>query len=168
MRPMNPITRPNHSKPSCGSGGMRTWHFDEMAVLIAGRRFGSAERSTTRARFSSCWCNGGATPGRPRNSCANCSGSRALRLRRSSPIGPSGSAAVSGLRRVGPDSLWLPAVQRLRRSPALPSAERALRARQRHHHDQSQLRRVGHRVWRRQDDDCATRSSHSPLPHSRN
>ena len=58
-----------------------------MAVLIAGRRSGSGERSTTRARFSTCWCNGGATPGRPRNLCANCSRSRASRLRRSSPIG---------------------------------------------------------------------------------
>ena len=39
---------------------------------------------------------------------------------------------------------------------------------QRHHHDQSQLRRVGNRVRRPEDDDRATRSSYPPLPHSRN
>jgi DNA replication protein DnaC len=48
----------------------------------------------------------------------------------------------------------------------LSSAEQALRARPRHHHDQSQLRRVGNRVQRRQDDDRATRSSHPPMSHS--
>ena len=62
----------------------------------------------------------------------------------------------------------LPPVQRLRRSLALPSAEQALRAHQRHHHDQSQLWRVGNRVRRSEDDDGATRSPHPPLPHSRN
>ena len=36
----------------------------------------------------------------------------------------------------------------LRRSLALPSAEQALRARQRHHHRKSQLRRVDNRVRR--------------------
>jgi IstB-like ATP binding protein len=51
---------------------------------------------------------------------------------------------------------------------ALPSAEQALRARQRHHYDQSQLWRVGHRVRRPEDDNGAPRSPHSPLPHSRN
>src|SRR5271155_4366783 len=37
------------------------WHLDEMAVMIAGRRFGSGARSTTKARFSICWCNQGET-----------------------------------------------------------------------------------------------------------
>src|SRR5208282_4111862 len=46
------------------------------------------------------------------------------------------------LRSRHPRRAWLPAVQRLRRGLALPSAEQALRARQRHHHNQSQLRRV--------------------------
>ena len=59
-------------------------------------------------------------------------------------------------------------VQRLRRSLALPSAEQALRAHQRHHHDQSQLRRMGNRVRRPEDDDRATRSSHPPLSYPRN
>ena len=62
----------------------------------------------------------------------------------------------------------LPAVQRLRRRLALPSLEQALRANQHHHHDQSQLRRMGHRVRRPEDDDRVARSAHSPLPHSRN
>jgi len=42
----------------------------------------------------------------------------------------------------------LSAVQRLRWSVALPSAEQALRAHQRHHHHQPQLRRMGRRVRR--------------------
>ena len=54
---------------------------------------------------------------------------------------------------------WLPAVQRLRRRLAVPPAQQALRAHQRHHHDLSQLWRVG---------DRAARSSHPPLPHARN
>src|SRR6202044_2782410 len=62
----------------------------------------------------------------------------------------------------------LPAVQRLRRGLALPPIEQALRARQRHHHDQSQLWRVGDRVRRPEDDDRSTRSSHPPLSHPRN
>src|SRR6201989_3447679 len=56
------------------------------------------------------------------------------------------------------DELGYLPFQRLRRGVALPSAEQALRARQRHHHDQSQLRRVGNRVRRPEDDDRATRS----------
>ena len=67
-----------------------------------------------------------------------------------------------------PGRTRLPAVQRLRRRFAVPSAEQALRARQRHHHHQSQLRRVGRRVRRPEDDDRATRSSHPPLPYPRN
>src|SRR5271169_3494184 len=76
--------------------------------------------------------------------------------------------AAHPLRSRHPRRAWLPAVQRLRRGLALPSAEQALRAHQRNHHDESQLRRVGHRVRRRQDDDRAARPSHPPLPHSRN
>ncbi len=34
------------------------WHLDEMAVMIAGS---SGARSTTKARFSICWCNHGET-----------------------------------------------------------------------------------------------------------
>jgi hypothetical protein len=51
-----PITRPNHSKPSCASGGIHTWHLDEMAVLIEADDSGSGGRSTTRARFSRSPC----------------------------------------------------------------------------------------------------------------
>jgi transposase-like protein len=29
----------NHSKPSCASGGIHTWHLDEIVVTIAGRKF---------------------------------------------------------------------------------------------------------------------------------
>ena len=46
--------------------------------------------------------------------------------------------------------------------------EQALRAHQRHHHDQPELRRMGHRVRRRQDDDGAARPPHPSLPHPRN
>jgi hypothetical protein len=65
-------------------------------LTLASRRDGGSDRRQTiltlasgrrRGRFSTCWCNGGAAPGRPRNLCANCSRSRASRLRRSSPIG---------------------------------------------------------------------------------
>ena len=76
--------------------------------------------------------------------------------------------AARPLRSRHPRRTWLPAVQRLRRRVALPSAEQALRAHQRHHHDQSQLRRMGNRVRRPEDDDRAARSSHPPLPHPRN
>ena len=44
------------------------------------------------ARFSISLCNDGAMQGRPRSSCANCSGSRASRPRRLSPI----SSALMG------------------------------------------------------------------------
>ena len=50
---------------------------------------------------------------------------------------PGQIAPARPLRSRHPRRAWLPAVQRLRRSFALPSAEQALRARQRHHHDQS-------------------------------
>src|SRR5579863_3105928 len=43
---------------------------------------------------------------------------------------------------------------RLRRRVALLSAEQALRAHQRHHHDQSQLWRVGYRFRRPEDDNA--------------
>src|SRR6185437_2124981 len=63
---------------------------------------------------------------------------------------------------------WLPPVQRLWRSAALPPAQQALRANQRRHHDESELRRVGERVRRPENDDGAPRPPHSPLPHPRN
>ena len=43
-----------------------------------------------------------------------------------------------------PRRAGLPAVQRIRRGTALPSAEQALRAHQRRHHHQPQLQRMGH------------------------
>ena len=66
------------------------------------------------------------------------------------------------------DELGYPAVQRLRRRIALPSVEQALRTHQRHHHDQSEFRRMGCRVRRRQNDNRVARQAHPPLPHSRN
>jgi hypothetical protein len=45
-----------------------------------------------------------------------------------------------------PRRTGLPAVQRLRWSAALPSVEQALRANQRHHHNEPELRRMGDRV----------------------
>jgi hypothetical protein len=33
----HPITRPNHSKPSCASGVIHTWHLDEVFVKINGK-----------------------------------------------------------------------------------------------------------------------------------
>src|SRR5271156_1582026 len=76
--------------------------------------------------------------------------------------------AAHPLRSRHPRRAWLPAVQRLRRRVALPSAEQALRADQRHHHDQSQLWRVGNRVRRPEDDDRATRPAPPPLSYPRN
>jgi putative transposase len=37
------------------------WHLDEMAVMIAGQQFCCGARLTTKARFSTCCCNDGAT-----------------------------------------------------------------------------------------------------------
>ena len=48
----------------------------------------------------------------------------------------------------------LPPVQRLRRRVALLSAEQALRAHQRHHHDQSRPWRAGYRFRRPEDDNA--------------
>ena len=67
-------------------GPTSQWHLDEMAVLIGGRQFWLWRAVDHRERFSTCWCHGGATQGRPRSSCANCSGNSALRLRRWSLI----------------------------------------------------------------------------------
>src|SRR6185437_6091823 len=77
-------------------------------------------------------------------------------------------SAARALRPRRPRRTRLPAVQRLRRRIALPSAEQALRADQRHYHHQSQLRRVGDRVRRPEDDDRAPRSAHPPLSYPRN
>ena len=75
------------------------------------------------------------------------SNSSTLSNRRSFRAKPGQIAAPARpLRSRHPRRTRLPAVQRLRRRLALPSAEQALRARQRHHHHQSQLRRVGDRV----------------------
>jgi hypothetical protein len=54
------------------------WHLDEMAVLIGGRRFWLWRAVDDEVSIFS--CSGGATPERLRNSCADCSRSRALRL----------------------------------------------------------------------------------------
>ena len=55
------------------------WHLDEMAVLITGRQFWLWRAVDDGVKFLICWCSGGATPGQPRGSCANCSRSVALR-----------------------------------------------------------------------------------------
>ena len=51
------------------------------------------------------------------------------------------------------------------RGPAVPSAQQALRAHQRRDHHQPQLQRMGHRLWRCQDDHRLARPPHPPLPH---
>ena len=50
---------------------------------------------------------------------------------------------------------------------ALPPALQALRAQQRHHHHEPELRRMGERLRRRQDDHRAIGPAHPPLPHRR-
>jgi putative transposase len=55
------------------------WQLDEMAVLISGRQFWLWRVVDDEVKFLICWCSGGATPGQPRGSCANCSRSTALR-----------------------------------------------------------------------------------------
>ncbi len=59
----------------------------------------------------------------------------------------------------------LPALQPSRRRAAVPPALQALRAHQRDDHHQSELRRVGERVRRREDDHRAARPAHASLPH---
>ncbi len=61
----------------------------------------------------------------------------------------------------------VPPVQPSRRGAAVPSAEQALRAHQRDHHHQPELRRLGQRLRRRQDDHGLARSAHASLPHRR-
>ena len=67
-----------------------------------------------------------------------------------------------------PGRTGLSAVQCLRRCTALPSAEQALRAHQRHHHHQLELQRMGQRLRRCQDDHRAARPAYPPLPHPGN
>ena len=76
--------------------------------------------------------------------------------------------AAGPLRSRHPRRTGLPAVQRVRRRLALPLAQQALRANQRHHHHQPQLRRMGECFWRRQDDHSLAGSPHPPLPHPGN
>ena len=47
------------------------------------------------------------------------------------------------------------------------SAEQALRAHQRRHHDEPELQRMGQRLRRRQDDHSAAGPAHAPLPYPR-
>jgi hypothetical protein len=67
-----------------------------------------------------------------------------------------------------PRRVGLSAVQCVRGSLAVPPAQQALRAHQRHHHHQPQLQRVGRRVRRPQNDHGAAGSPHPPLPHPGN
>ena len=62
----------------------------------------------------------------------------------------------------------IPAVQRVWRRSALPPAQQALRAHERHHHNQSQLQRMGQRVRRCQDDDGLAGPANPSLSHPRN
>jgi hypothetical protein len=92
-----------------------------------------------------------------------------MRSNRRRPRGAQGrSPAARPLRSRHPRRARLPAVQCLRRSIALPSAEPALRAHQRRHHHQPQLQRMGQRLRRCQDDHRAARSPDPSLPHPRN
>ena len=59
----------------------------------------------------------------------------------------------------------LPALQRVGRRAAVPSAEQAVRAHQRRHHDEPELQRMGQRVRRRQDDHGTAGPAHAPLPY---
>lgn len=59
------------------------------------------------------------------------------------------------------------AVQCIRQCDAIPSAEQALRANKRRRHDKPELQRMGHRLWRFQDDYGAARPSHASSPHHR-
>jgi hypothetical protein len=77
-------------------------------------------------------------------------------------------SALGGFVRLATSRKAAASLVRLRRGLALPPIEQALRASQRHNHDQPQLRRVGDRVRRREDDDRSARSSYPPLPHPRN
>ena len=69
---------------------------------------------------------------------------------------------------VHPRRIGIPAVQRIRRGLAVPSAQQTLRAHQRRDHHQPQLQRMGHRLWRCQDDHGLARPPYPPLPHPRN
>jgi hypothetical protein len=62
----------------------------------------------------------------------------------------------------------LSALQSGRWGAALPPALEALRAQQRHHHHEPDLRRMGERLRRRQDDHCVIGPAHPSLPHRRN
>lgn len=55
-----------------------------------------------------------------------------------------------------------------RRRFAVPLAVEALRAQQRHHHDQSHFRRVAGSLWRRKADHSTARSADASLSHRRN
>jgi hypothetical protein len=66
---------------------------------------------------------------------------------------------------VHPGRAGIPALQRLRRGAAVPSAEQTLRAYQRRHHHKPELQRMGHGLWRRKDDHSLARSPHPPLSH---
>lgn len=72
----------------------------------------------------------------------------------------------------------IPAIQRLGRGAAVPSAEQTLRAHQRGHHHKPELQRMGHGLWPlsafahkrlpgngRKDDHSLARSPHPPLSH---
>ena len=61
----------------------------------------------------------------------------------------------------------LSAVRPVRRPAAVPPDQPSLRAHLGHRHDQSRLRRMAHRVRRRQDDHRAARPPHPPLRHRR-
>src|SRR5271155_5271674 len=54
------------------------WRLDEMAVLISGRQFWLWRAVDDEGEILDLLCSGGATPGQPRGSCANCSRSTAL------------------------------------------------------------------------------------------
>ena len=63
------LLTPNEVATLAGTSKRPTarWHLDEMAVTIAAGGSGCGARSTTKARFSTCSCNDGATRLQSRN-----------------------------------------------------------------------------------------------------
>ena len=76
------------------------WHLDEMAVLIGGKQFWLWRAVDDEGEVLDLLCTA-ARAGRPRSSCANCSGSTASRPRRLSPTSSAQWGGQGGTRLIG-------------------------------------------------------------------